>query len=155
MNKNLKSGILTELMDIGSEDFNDFQRFIKAKAEARTEEQRIFVEQMALKFKVQDYLENEKKKTVTVGSFIKLFLKNTKIKQNKLADYLGIKPPNLFKILTGERRLNLELALMLENIIGVSAEALLAVQTKNELMSVGKQKKKEYLKYNIKELILK
>lgn len=155
MKNDLKSGILTELMDIGSEDFNDFQRFIKAKADSRTEEQKVFVEQMALKFKVQDYLENEDKKIVSVGNFIKLFLKSTKIKQNKLAEYLGLKPPNLFKILTGERRLNLELALMLENIIGVSAESLLAVQTKNELMSLGKQKKNEYLKYNVKELILK
>lgn len=155
MKNDLKSGILTELMDIGSEDFNDFQRFIKAKADSRTEEQKVFVEQMALKFKVQDYLENEDKKIVSVGNFIKLFLKSTKIKQNKLAEYLGLKPPNLFKILTGERRLNLELALMLENIIGVSAESILAVQTKNELMSLGKQKKNEYLKYNVKELILK
>lgn len=155
MKGELKSGILTELMDIGSEDFNDFQRFIKAKADSRTREQKIFVEQMALKFKVDDYLENEEKKIVTVGNFIKIFLKNTEIKQNKLANYLGIKPPNLFKILTGERRLNLELALMLENIIGVKAECLLAVQTKNEIMGVGKQKKKEFLKYNVKELLVK
>lgn len=154
MTNKLESGILTELMDIGSEDFKDFQRFIKAKANSRTNEQKIFVEQIALKFKIDDYLANEDKKIVSVGKFIKLFLKNTKIKQNRLAEYLGIKPPNLFKILTGERRVNLEVALMLENIIGVTAESLLAVQTKNEIMSVGKQKKKEFLKYNIKELII-
>jgi len=155
MKSEIKSGILTELMDIGSEDFKDFQRFIKAKAESRTEEQKIFVEQMALRFKIEDYLENEESKIVSVGYFIKLFLKNAKIRQNRLAEYLGIKPPNLFKILSGDRRLNLEVALMLENILGVKAESLLAVQTKNEIMSVGKRKKKEYLKYNVKELLVK
>lgn len=152
---NLKSGILTELMDIGSEDFKDFQQFIKAKANSRTNEQKIFVEQMALKFKVEDYLENENKKIVSIGTFIKLFLKNTKIKQNQLAEYIGIKPPNFYKILTGERRISLELALMLENILGVDAESIIAVQTKNELMNIGIKKKNEYLKYSIKELIKK
>lgn len=155
MNKDYKSGILTELMDIGSEDYNDFQQFIKAKANSRSDEQKIFVEQMALRFKAKDYLENEDKKIVSIGMFIKLFLKNTKIKQIRLAEYIGIKPPNFTKILTGERRVSLEVALMLENILGVDAESILAIQTKNELLKVSKKEKEKYLKYTISELIEK
>lgn len=155
MNTDLKSGILTELMDIGSEDFKDFQQFIEAKANARTYEQKIFVEQMALKFKMEDYVENEDDKMVSMGTFLKLFLKSTKVKQIRLAEYLGIKPPNFNKVITGERRISLELALMLENILGVGADVVLAIQTKNELLGLDKREKKAYLKYTINELIEK
>ena len=72
--KNMEGGRMTNPMDIGSDEFEDFQRFIKSKAESRTEEEKIFVEQMSLRFKIENYLEDENPKLITIGSFLKMFL---------------------------------------------------------------------------------
>jgi len=153
--ENMKEGQMTIPMDIGSEGFKDFQRFIKSKAESRTKEEKIFVEQMSLRFQIESYLREENSKLITIGSFLKMFLKNTGIKQTTLSKYIGVKPPNFTKLLTGERRINLEVALMLQNIIGVDASSILAVQTKSELLGVGKREKNRLLKFSIRDLLVK
>lgn len=52
--QNPKKGLLTESMDIGTEEFQDFQQFILRKANSRTQAQRIFTEQMALRYRMED-----------------------------------------------------------------------------------------------------
>lgn len=151
--ENMKDGRLTEPMDIGSEEFEDFKRFIKSKAESRTKEEKVFVEQVSLRIKIESYLMEESPKLISMGSFIKMFLKNTGIKQASLSKYIGVKPPNFTKLLTGERRINLEVALMLQNILGVEASSILAVQTKNEILGVGKREKNRLLKFSIRDLL--
>lgn len=61
--KKTESGVLTELMDVGTEDFKDFQAFILSKVNSRTKDQQLFVELIALKFKMEDYLNNENHNT--------------------------------------------------------------------------------------------
>lgn len=151
--ENMKDGRMTEPMDIGSEEFEDFKRFIKSKAESRSKEEKVFVEQVSLRIKIKSYLVEESPKLISMGSFIKMFLKNTGIKQASLSKYIGVKPPNFTKLLTGERRINLEVALMLQNILGVEASSILAVQTKNEILGVGKREKNRLLKFSIRDLL--
>ena len=79
-----------------------------------------------------DYL-TSKVKTIKVGSFIKQFIMLIEIKQIEFASYLEIRPSNLSKILNGERRLNIELALILEKLSNIEAELGLRIQNQNEI----------------------
>ena len=55
--KNIQEyGLLTEPMDIGTEEFEDFKQFILSKSLSRTQRQKVFIEQAALKFQMEDYL---------------------------------------------------------------------------------------------------
>lgn len=75
----LESGQLTVPMDISSEDFKDFQQFILSKSKSRTQEQKIFVEVAALKFKMENYLTSEKSEEISIGEFLRTLLIVTKI----------------------------------------------------------------------------
>ena len=65
-----------------------------------------------------------------------------------------MKSSNLSKILSGERRLNIELAIILEKLSNISADLWLRIQNHNELKKTLKTQKKRLRKYNLKELII-
>ena len=88
-----------------------------------------------------------------MGSFIKKFIKLIEIKQIEFANYLEIRPSNLSKILNGERRLTIELALIMEKLSSINAELWLRIQNKNEIIKIQKSNSKQLDKYELKELI--
>ncbi len=61
--------------------------------------------------------------------FIKFNLKN-----KTLARYLDLKEPDLSAVLNGKRRINIDLALKLEQYFGIEAEIWLSIQLKNEVI---------------------
>jgi len=146
-------GLLTEPMDIGTEDFKDFQFFILSKSRARTKDQKILVEITAIKYQMEKYLEEEQKEETSVGNFLKSILKAADIRQNRFAEYIGIRPTNFNKIVRGERRLSLEQAVIIGNIFGVEPSIWIGIQTKNDLRKIAKSREKNYTKYNLKELL--
>lgn len=148
-----KKGLLTESMDIGTEEFQDFQQFILSKANSRTQAQRIFTEQMALRYRMEDYLNTEPEQQVSIGSFLRSFLTATGIKQSKFAQYIGLRPSNFSKLLTGERKLNLELALTLESIFTIDAMVWLGIQTQNELRNIPTSTMEKLTKFSLAELM--
>ncbi|PWH85241.1 helix-turn-helix transcriptional regulator [Brumimicrobium oceani] len=111
-NQENKAQVLTDRMDVGTKEFNEFQAILLNKSRERSIEQKKVVELMSLKFKMEDYLNSKDKHFKLVGDFLKEFLNAFEIRQNKFADYIGMRPSNLTKLIKGERALNHELALV-------------------------------------------
>ncbi len=148
----LTNGILTEPMDIGTKEFKDFQLLIRSKVAETPKGERIKISLLGLKYHMEDYLQSSPK-LIPVGSFIKKFIKLIEIKQIDFANYLEIRPSNLSKILSGERRLNIELALILEKLSNINAKVWLSIQNQNEIQRIQKLNPKRMNKYILGELI--
>lgn len=140
-------------MDIGTKEFNEFQAIVLNKTKGKSEEQKMAIQLLALKFKMEDYLISKEKHSKLVGDFLKAHLEVFKIKQNEFAQYIGLKPSNLSKLIKGERSLNHELALVLGTIFGNDPMLWLNIQDKNKLYELSKSKEKEMKKYSLDDLI--
>jgi len=148
----LTNGILTESMDIGTKEYEDFKLLIRSKVSEASKDERIKIALLGLRFHMEDYLKS-KSKTIEVGNFIKQFVQLIEVKQVEFAKYLSIRPSNLSKILNGERRLTIELALILEKLSNIDARLWLRIQNKNEIKRIQKSSSKRINKYRLKELI--
>lgn len=148
----MKKGTLTEKMDLNSSEYADFKLLIKSKVKSSSKAERIEISILGLKFEMEDYLTSNKK-NVSIGSFVKQFIEAVEIKQVQFAEFIGVRPSNLSKILNGERRLSLDLALILESISKIKAEKWLMIQNRNEIFKIRKLKKVELSKYKLKQLI--
>ena len=157
MNKKIiepENGLLTNQMDVNSTDFDKFQAKLLNKSRARTQEQNLNIELLALKYNIEDYLNNDDNEDVKIaGEFIKQYLRTLRIKQNRFAEYIGIKPSNLSKLLKGERPINYELALILGRIFKVNPMIWIEIQAKNELLRLKQVKHQELFKYSLKDLL--
>lgn len=152
INKN-KEQVLTDRMDVGSREFDEFQAILLNKSRERSKERKKMIELMALKFKMEDYLHSKDKHSELVGDFLKAYLNAFEIRQNKFAKYIGLKPSNLTKLIKGERSLNHELALIFGTIFGNDPMLWLDIQDKNKLYELSKTKRKEIEKYSLDDLI--
>ena len=95
---------------------------------------------------MEDYLNsnNVDEDLITVGDFLRLFLDKLNIKQNAFAKYIGIKPSNLSKILSGSRKVNIELSFVLGQIFRLDPKIWILIQVKNEFMRVNRSNEKVY-----------
>lgn len=150
--KELENGVLTESMDFGTIEYEDFKLLIRSKVAETSKNDRIKIELLGLKYHMEDYLKSQAK-IIEVGVFIRQFIESIEIKQIDFANYLGLRPSNLSKILNGERRLNIELALILEKLSNINAELWLRIQNKNELRKIQKSQGRQMNKYKLKELL--
>ncbi|GLR19504.1 HigA family addiction module antitoxin [Portibacter lacus] len=148
----LTNGILTEPMDIGTKEYEDFKLLIRSKVAETPKAERVKISLLGLKYQMEDYLRFNSN-PIPVGNFIKKFIKLIEIKQIDFANYLEIRPSNLSKILNGERRLSIELALILEKLSNIDAELWLRIQNQNEIHSIQISNPKRMNKYRLKELI--
>ena len=148
-----ENGIKATQMDLGSSEYEDFRGELLKRSEARTEEQKIKIELLALKYKIEEYLEKEDGRIILAGEFIRQYLDVLKIKQNRFAEYIGMKPSNLSKLLKGERPINYRLALILGRLFDVNPIYWLEIQTKNEFMSLRGKSDNEIKKYSLEDLL--
>ena len=146
-------GVLTKRMDIGSKEFDEFQAIVLNKSKAKSEKQKRKIELMALKIRMEDYLKSEDNEIVLPGEFIKACLEISRVRQNKFAEYIGLKPSNLSKLIGGERPINHEIAIILGKIFNVEAMLWLNIQSKNELIKMKQSNKKKFAKYSLDRLI--
>ena len=70
------------------------------------------------------------------GMMIKPELDERGISQKEFAKMLGTQPSHLSEVLNGKRALTTELAVKIENAIGLPAKILLSAQTQYELESI-------------------
>ncbi|MEO0777794.1 MAG: addiction module antidote protein, HigA family, partial [Bacteroidota bacterium] len=75
------------------------------------------------------------------------------IKQTKLARYLGLKPSNFSKILSGSRKLNLELSLILGQIFELDPQLWMSIQLKNDYEALKHAKGAAYQNYCLGDLV--
>ncbi|MBI9039607.1 MAG: hypothetical protein JEY97_15870 [Bacteroidales bacterium] len=144
---------LTNRMDVGTNSFDEFQAILLNKSKKQTIEQKRKIELLALKFKMEDYLKSEGHDIKLAGEFLKLYLKTLHIQQNKFANYIGINPSNLSKLIIGERPINYELALIFGKIFNNNPMLWIEIQAKNELMKLKKTKSQKYQSYSLNDLI--
>ena len=155
MDKNREEniGVLTNRMNENSDEFNELQAILLNKSRKQTEQQKRDVELMALKFNMEDYLESDDSDITSVGEYLKTLLRVTKIRQNKFADYIGLKPSNLSKLIGGERPISHEVALVLGKIFKIEPMIWLNIQAKNELKRLTHSDEDKYNHYSLNELL--
>ena len=78
---------------------------------------------------------------------------NLHIHQNKFANYIGLNPSNLSKLIIGERPINYELALIFGNIFNIDPMMWIEIQAKNEIKKLQKTKSQKYQNYTLSDLI--
>ena len=150
--KELEKGILTHQMDTNSVDFDKFQAKLLNRSRERSTEQKRNVELLALEYQIEEYLQSEGNDIQLAGAFLKQYLKTLQIKQTKFADYIGLKPSNLSKLLNGERPINYDLAIIFGKIFNINPMLWIEIQAKNELNKLRKAKENKY-NYSLNDLM--
>jgi addiction module HigA family antidote len=84
-----------------------------------------------------------------------MYLKALNITKNSLAQHFEMEPSNLHKYLTGERRMNAELAMKLSSFSHTKPEYWFSIQVKNELIKLRQEKSNldEYKRFDYKNLV--
>lgn len=150
-----KESTLTQKMDVGTKGFDDFQTILLGKSKERTENQKRKIELLALKYQMEDSLNSSQSSEKTAGYFLKLILKTLNIQQKQFAEYIGLKPSNLSKLINGERSINYDLALILGRLFNHNPMLWIEIQAKNELNRLLHTEREKYLIYSLNDLIKK
>ncbi len=151
--KELQDGMLTNRMDVGTQGFDDFQAILLKKSRGRSENQKRKINLLTLKYQMEDYIKSDKIEIKTVGEFLKLILKSLHIQQKKFANYIGLKPSNLSKLINGDRTINYDLALKLGRLFDHNPMLWIEIQAKNELHRLVNAERNKYSVYSLNDLI--
>ena len=87
-----------------------------------------------------------------VGEVIKDELSARNMKQSELSELTGIQKSNLNDVIKGKRALTPEMALLIGNALGISAEFLINIQTQYDLY-VAKQSERVVLQTKMLEIL--
>ena len=150
--ENFNNGLLTNTMDIGTKGFDEFQAILLKESNSRNANQIRNIELLSLKFEMEDYIKSNNEEIKSAGYFLKHFLKSLQIKQNSFAQYIGIKPSNLSKLINGERSINYDLALIFGKIFNHKPILWIEIQAKNELYKLTNTNKGKYYQYSLNDL---
>jgi len=153
LNIESEDGVITNSMDVNSKEFKEFQLFLRDKAKGQSAKEKRAIELFSLQIKVEDYLNTEDGEIISVGDFLRDFLDRLDIKQNQLSKYIGLKPSNFSKILTGSRKVNFELSFMLGQIFSLDPKAWMQIQIKNEYLDLKKEKQKYFQTFTLEDLM--
>ncbi len=160
MNKATLKNKVNYHLDIGSEEpknwggkeIEQLRNQAKELAQQRSEEQKLKNELMAIRFEIEEYLENNNhaRKVLTLDKLIGMYLDVLNMPFRRFAMYLDTTDGNLRKYLTGERKLSTDLALKFGHFFHTSPEIWLRLQLKNEILDLKKERKevKRYEKYD-------
>lgn len=151
----VKHTSLTEKTATDSRGFIELQAIILNKSKERTTDQKRKIELLAIKFKMEDYINSKDDYSLTVGYFLKSYLKAFHIRQNKFAEYVGLRPSNLTKLINGERSLSHELALVFSGIFGSDPMLWLDIQDKNKLYLLSKSQESRFKNLSLEHLLQK
>lgn len=146
-------GALTSKMDVGTKGFDDFQAILSAKSKQRPEDQKRKIDLLAFKYQMENYLNSDTDKIRAVGDFLKEILRLLQIRQNKFANYIGIKPSKLSKLINGERPINYDLALIFGRLFNHDPMLWIEIQAKNAIKKLEHSKKNDYSEYSLNDLI--
>lgn len=139
-------------VDRESEDYKKLQQAITDRYNSLTEEEKLTIKLDKVKYAILEYLENETGNIVPPGIFIKKCLEIVNINQKTFANYINWNTGNLTKLLNGTRKVNAEIAVILEATFPVSAVTWMRIEDKNELFRVKKANAIGYQKYSLKKL---
>jgi plasmid maintenance system antidote protein VapI len=135
--------------DIWSDEkMNILRGYILAKSKKQSPERKLKNELLSVKFQMQDYLERDK-----IDREMRIKVLN--ITQKDLATAFEMKDTNLYKYLTGERKLNSDIVLKLSHFFNTKPELWFHIEVKNDLRELRKKENiKSYEKYDYKNLLV-
>ena len=151
--KEPQEGMLTNRMDFGTQGFDDFQAILLKKSRKRSDNQKRIIDLLTLKYQMEDYVNSDKNEVKSAGEFLKVILKSLHIQQNKFADYIGLKPSNLSKLLNGERSINYDLALIFGRLFNHNPMLWIEIQAKNEFQRLINAERNKYSNYSLNDLM--
>ena len=149
----LQDGRLIDKMDIGTEGFDDFQTILLQKSKERSDNQKRKIDLLTLRYQMEDYVASDETNVKSAGEFLKIILKSLQIQQKKFAEYIGLKPSNLSKLMSGERNINYDLALIFGRLFNHNPMLWIDIQAKNELHRLINAKQDKYNNYSLNDLI--
>lgn len=135
----------------------DVKKAILAHAATQSTERILTNRLLSIQYKLEDYIQNESDDTeiLKILDFVKMYLKALNLSKKTLAAHFEMKDSNLHKYLSGERKLNAQVALKLSNFSHTKPDQWYRVQLKNEMIELKKEKAntKDYEKYDYRNLI--
>jgi addiction module HigA family antidote len=154
------NGTGTGIVNTNSEDFIALRKAIEAHAAQQTKEEKIAIELLSLKFRMQSYVRGDEDHpdvaaSKTAGEYLKEHLKAIGVKNKDFAKYVGLEDSNLSAIINGRRKINVDLALKLGQIFEADSNLWLMVQSKNELIQLVQEDAVSYGRYGLDDLLSK
>ena len=144
--------------DWSASDLAGIKNFIKNESGKRTPEERLNTQLLAIKYRMEAYLEdNEIKanKVYPIEKFLGDYLKVLNLTLKKFAVSIDTTDGNLKKYLSGERKFNTDLAMKFGCFFHTPPDLWINVYTKNELLLFKKEKThvSRYKKYDYKKVL--
>jgi plasmid maintenance system antidote protein VapI len=139
-------------VDQNSEGYKKLKQAIAEKYNSYTEAEKLDVKLDGIRFAMLDYLENESTNIIPPGTFLKRCLEVVMVNQKTFANYIDWNTGNLTKLLNGQRKINADIAMILEATFPVSASIWLRLEDKNELVRTRQEKTRDYHQYSLKKL---
>lgn len=133
------------------------KKAILAHVATQSKEERLTTRLLAIQYRLEDYIQNENEddEVLKILDFVKMYLNALDLTKKELATYFEMRDSNLHKYLSGERKLNAELALKLSAFSHTKPEYWYRIQIKNELIELKREKQKveDYKKYDYRNLV--
>jgi len=148
-------GLGVGVVNTNSKEFKYLQKKIIEESKKQSQKQILENHLLSLRFQMERYLRDPHENIKEVGSFLKEYVQLLGIKNKKFAEYIGYKESNLSALYSGNRKINIDLALKLGNIFKVEPTIWIHIQSKNELKKMKEENEKEYQKYSIDDLLKK
>jgi len=144
------------IVNTNSKDFKGLQKAIIEHAKKQSPKDKIKYELISIRFQMESYLSEEEPSTIiSVGDFLKRHLKAIKINNKEFAKFIELEESNLSSIIRGRRKVNIDLAFKLGELFNLNPNLWLLLQTKNEILTVANERKLDYKKYKLDELLKK
>lgn len=148
------NGLGLEKLEVGTEEFLLLRQRIEAEAKQLSHRQILENKVLKVKLLMLNYLnDNGSEGTKEAGTFLKDLLEELRIKKSRFAKYIELHPTNFSSILTGRRKISVQMAIQLGEIFNIDSEIWMKIQTKNDLIQTRQMLKQEKGKYNLRDLI--
>ena len=135
---------------------NQLKDFISEQSRKQSKKRLLRNELLSIQYQIEDYANtSESQPELKILDFVKMYLKVLNISKQSLAKYFEMQDGNLHKYLSGERKLNAEIAMKLSAFSHTKPEQWFAIQVKNELSALRKNKNtvEKFKKYSYENLV--
>lgn len=135
----------------------DLKEIIKSHSSKQSKEQILKNQLLSIQYKLEDYIQSENETQILkILDFVKMYLKALNLSKKTLASHFEMRDSNLHKYLSGERKLNAQLALKLSTFSHTKPDQWFRVELKNEMIQLKKEESANievYKKYDYRNLL--
>ncbi len=143
---------LTEIWSLKPNELEELKKEIRENRTSYSNKELKEYTLVSIRIQMENYV-NSDKTGLSVGYFLKELLKELQISQRKFAVYIGLRASNFHKIITGDRPVNYELALIFGRIFKIEPMLWLHIQSKSQVQSITKAQEQKIQKYSLEELL--